>query len=60
MILTNLDASRYNEELKQSLSEQVLGAKLIASIPDGSGPHFNIQMAFKIACKVIMSLLHHL
>ena len=42
------DAPRYNEELKQSLGEQVFGSKLLMS----DGKDFNAELAFQIACKV--------
>ena len=46
--LSSPDAPRYNEELKQSLGEQVFGSKLLMS----DGKDFNAELAFQIACKV--------
>ena len=49
----SLDAPRYSEELKESLAEQVFGAKLIL----GEENEFNAELVYKTACKVGPSMI---
>uniref|UniRef100_A0A1X7U1G6 MYND-type domain-containing protein n=1 Tax=Amphimedon queenslandica TaxID=400682 RepID=A0A1X7U1G6_AMPQE len=49
MDILTTHAPRYNEELKQSIGEQVFGAKLLMS----DSKEYNPEVAFSIACKMI-------
>ena len=44
------DSPGYSDELKTSLAEQVMGAKLL--LGEEKGAIFDAQVAFEIACKV--------